>query len=447
MLERIKERFFDIREGEWPKAAGLAVYFFLVIAAFWILKPVKRGLILSYFSDNALTLLGWTFTAAQAEQLAKVLNMVVAYAVVIGFTLLVRRVARHHLVVIFSAVFAGLFLLFSNYVAAPGAGTVWSFYVLGDMFNTVMVATFWAFANDLNTGDEAQRLYGIVGLGGVVGGFVGATVVSTQVEALGRPTLLFICMGVVALIAGVAVGVDRYARRDDPSVACCPDESEASGVSANAAIEGAKVVFQSKYLLGIAALLGLYEIVSNIVDFQIAAYVADEIQGQLAKDEFFGFIGQLTGIASIVVQLFVTTYVLRRFGVGVALLFLPVALLLGATGFLLLPSLALVSFMRVSDNALNYSINQSAKEALYTPTSQDAKYKAKAFIDMFVQRAAKVLAVGLNIGLTALVASGVRWLSIGSLLVIIAWIFVVQYLGEAFDDRTAAEDALEEAPA
>jgi AAA family ATP:ADP antiporter len=447
MWQRIKERFFDVREGEWPKALGLSSFFFLVIAAFWILKPVKRGLILSYFSENTLTLLGWSFTAAQAEQLAKVLNMLVAYVVVVGFTLLVRRVARQYLVVIFSTIFAGLFLLFSNYVRTPGAGTVWSFYVLGDIFNTVMVATFWAFANDLNTGDEAKRLYGLVGLGGVVGGFVGATIVSAWVETLGRPTLLFICMGVVGAIAGVAVWVDRYVRRTEPSESCCPDESEAPGRQANAVIEGAKVVFQSRYLLGIAALLGLYEIVSNIVDFQIAAYVADAIQGDLAKDEFFGFIGQLTGIASIVVQLFVTTYVLRHFGVGVALMFLPVALLLGATGFLLLPSLALVSFMRVSDNALNYSINQSAKEALYTPTSQDAKYKAKAFIDMFVQRAAKVIAVGLNIGLTALVVSGVRWLSVGSILIIIAWIAVVQYLGEAFDDRTEAESALEEASA
>ena len=57
--------------------------------------------------------------------------------------------------------------------------------------------------------------------------------------------------------------------------------------------------------------------------------------------------------------------------------------------------------MSVSDNGLNYSINQSAREALYTPTTPDEKYKAKAFIDMFVQRFAKVLAVAINLGVTA----------------------------------------------
>jgi len=58
MFERIRREFFDIRSGEWPKALGLSVYFFLVIAIFWVLKPIKRGLIISYFGDHPLHLAG-----------------------------------------------------------------------------------------------------------------------------------------------------------------------------------------------------------------------------------------------------------------------------------------------------------------------------------------------------------------------------------------------------
>jgi AAA family ATP:ADP antiporter len=95
--------------------------------------------------------------------------------------------------------------------------------------------------------------------------------------------------------------------------------------------------------------------------------------------------------------------------------------------------------MSVSDNALNYSINQSAKEALYTPTTQDETYKAKSFIDMFVQRAAKVVAVGLNLGLTAFVVADVRWLSLAVGVLLVAWIAVIRFLGHRYETRKGTE--------
>jgi len=141
----------------------------------------------------------------------------------------------------------------------------------------------------------------------------------------------------------------------------------------------------------------------------------------------------------------VTPYVLKRFGVRVALFVLPAVVLIGSMGFLAVPVLALAGFMSVGDNALNYSINQSAKEALYTPTSQGAKYKAKAFIDMFVQRAAKVFSVGLNLSLPALVFGSVRWLSIPVIGIIAAWLAVIRFLGQQFEAQAAAQRTASEA--
>jgi AAA family ATP:ADP antiporter len=364
--------------------------------------------------------------------------MFVAFAVVGIFTWLIRRFARHYLIVIFCAVFGGLFLLFGTVIEqieAFGQTGVWSFYVTGDIWTTVMVATFWAFANDLNTGDEAERLYGIVGLGGVVGGFVGSSVVAGLVESMGRSTLVYACLAPTAIIAGLAVWIHHRedgAVEEEPS----PDEEDGGTESEdNAFLEGAKLVFQSKYLLGIAAVLGLYEMVSNIVDFQLAAIVERQITTAVERDTFFGVVGQATSLVSIGVQLLLTSFVMKRFGVKIALLFLPVAILGGTIGFVALPTLLFVGFMSVSDNALNYSINQSAKEALYTPTTRDEKYKAKSFIDMFIQRAGKVLAVGLNLGLTALVITDVRWLSVAVGVLLVAWIAVIRFLGRHYEDR------------
>lgn len=129
---------------------------------------------------------------------------------------------------------------------------------------------------------------------------------------------------------------------------------------------------------------------------------------------------------------------MTKFGVGVALLVLPVAALTGSTAFLLYPSLLTGSALNTTDNAFNYSINQSAKESLYVPTTKEEKYKAKAFIDMFVQRFAKSLAVGLSLLITAFFAdfSTIRWLSLISGVILILWIISARYAGKKFDEMT-----------
>jgi ATP:ADP antiporter, AAA family len=134
------------------------------------------------------------------------------------------------------------------------------------------------------------------------------------------------------------------------------------------------------------------------------------------------------------VQLLLTSFVMTRFGVGAALMFLPVAALLGSMGFLVAPVLLVGSALSTCDNGFSYSINQSAKEVLYVPTTREEKYKAKAFIDMFVQRFAKALAVGVSLVITMTFTGfgSVRWLSLATVLILIAWLAAVRYVGRRF---------------
>jgi AAA family ATP:ADP antiporter len=83
-------------------------------------------------------------------------------------------------------------------------------------------------------------------------------------------------------------------------------------------------------------------------------------------------------------------------------------------------------------------LNQSAREALWTPTTRDEKYKAKAFIDMFVVRFAKAIAVGLNLVIASLFVGlgGLRWLSLIAIVLIAVWLFAARYAGKQFEDMT-----------
>ncbi len=438
IIENIRKNFFDIKKREWPNVLLMSLYFFMVIATFWVLKPLKRGMLVNFYQDNPLQLLGGSFAGAEVEQLAKVVNMLVVYGIVVLFTLLSRKLKRQHLNLFLNLFFAGLFILFAFLISNPGAPVSWSFYVLGDMFNSAMVTFFWAYSNDIFTSDQAKRTYGMVGLGGIIGGIAGSTVVAGYVNALGRPTLLYLCLIPLLLMIAIGYIVNSRSKASEEKQEQKPC---AEGKKCNVIFEGADIVFRSKYLISIVAIIALYEMVSNIVDFQLSATIASNISGDLEKDAYFGVVGQVTSIISLVVQLFLTSFVMKRYGVGIALLFLPIAITLGSVGFLAIPSLLFVTIMSASDNSLNYSINQSAKEALYTPTDQNVKYKAKAFIDMFVQRFAKVLAVVLNLAVAAWVGlEQVRWLSIACLVILVFWIMAVRYAGREFEEKADAEE-------
>ena len=294
-----------------------------------------------------------------------------------------------------------------------------------------MVATFFAFLNDSVRPRDARRLYGPIILGGVVGGAFGSIFVRAELDHFAPTSWVLICAGItvgVVLVAGAAGRL--VTRRSEPVAEAPPETPPSSDVSP--ALEGARLVFRSRYLLAIFALVGLYEIVSTLLDYQFTATVVHYVAGDPTKH--FSTVFAITNVVALLVQLFLTANIMSRFGVKAALLVMP-ALILGASGlFLLLPVLWIGSSLNTVDNAFNYSINQSAREALYTPLSRDEKYKAKAFIDMFLYRTAKVVAVGVALAAGAAFEefTAVRWLSLVVLALGAVWIAIARYAGNEF---------------
>jgi AAA family ATP:ADP antiporter len=428
---------FNISKSELPLALLMFSYFFLVITSFWILKPIKKSIFIQFYEKAGFDLFTWHLSGPQAELLAKVLNMVVAFVAVAVFTWLVRHFRRQKLSFIFTGFFLACYVGYTFVIHTPRSLTVWTFYLFGDLFSTLMVATFFAFLNDSVTPDAAKRLYGLIGLGGVAGGVFGTTTVRVLIAKINVVGWLWVCFGLGLLILVVASGAGRMVEKDpppEPEVAPAGLEEKGKG---NPALEGARLVFSSPYLLSIVAIVGLYEIVSTVMDFQFTSTIDYYLSGP-AIGKQFATVFAITNIVSMVVQLFLTSFVMTRLGVGVALMVLPVAALAGSMGFMAMPVLGMGSALNTLDNGFSYSINQSAKEALYVPTTREEKYKAKAFIDMFVQRFAKAVAVGVSLGITMVFRefSHLRYLSAFTIGIIIVWIFAVRYAGRRFKDMT-----------
>lgn len=427
------KHILNIRRDEVPLAVLMFGYFFLVITSFWILKPLKKGLFIGFYDAQGFAIGDFLLTAAQAEQIAKVLNMVVAFAAVTVFTILSRSLRRQQLTYAFSGFFILCYVIYALSLGSKNPTLVWSFYLFGDLYSTLMVATFFVFLNDSVASEVAKRLYGLIGLGGVSGGWFGSEVLRAKISDFSLSEWMWVCLGIAVIIVIIGAVVGGLVKRDDEQEVKVLPTEDVPVTSGNPAIEGAQLVFRSPYLLSIVAIVGIYEMVSTIVDFQFSATISHYLEGdEIGKQ--FATVFAFTNRFAFVVQILLTSFVMTRFGVGIALLFLPVAVLLGSVGFLILPTLWMGSALNTCDNGFSYSINQSAKEVLYVPTTRDEKYKAKAFIDMFVQRFAKALAVGLSLFITITFTGfeSMRWLSLISVCLLVLWFLAVRYVGRHF---------------
>jgi AAA family ATP:ADP antiporter len=99
-------------------------------------------------------------------------------------------------------------------------------------------------------------------------------------------------------------------------------------------------------------------------------------------------------LVGFLLQMFVVSRVFKYLGVGKALFIHPIVALVGYLLMLRAPSIGLMRWLKVADNSIDYSLGNTTKQALWLPTSREAKYKAKQAVDSFFMRAGDVVQAG-----------------------------------------------------
>jgi ATP:ADP antiporter, AAA family len=410
-------QLFDVRTGELKPALLMFGFFFAIIAVFQILKPLKKGLFVSHFG-------------AEQELIAKGINIDVAFTAMIGFTYLYNWLGGRRLVRFLCGFFSIALLVFYAVVTdAPSGFVNYAFYLFGDLWSTVWVATFWALLNEISTSEQSARLYGLIGTGGLLGGIFGAAVVTGTVRTYSSGPLILLCLGLTAAILFFAGSVDALARQRNAALIYREQAVRLEKVGWLSALDGARMVLRSRYLIGIVAILALYEFCSQILDFQFSSVLAKAVVGGRDVQAYLGRLYLVTNSLALLSQIALTTLLLRRSGPGAGLVVLPAAICFASSAFWLEPTLIMGSLLIVADNGLNYSINQTSREMLFVPTSSDAQYKARAFTNMFVQRLAKGAATLVS---AAFIFVGVRWLSPVTLGITLAWMWLAIQAGKRF---------------
>ena len=370
------------------------LYINLALTIFWILKPLKKTLFIGlYDGDQTFKLGSMEMLGSSAELLAKGMNLLIAFMLVVFLTLVTRLAKRQRLTYCCMGLIIAMTFYFSLQINEPSASTVWLFYWFGDLYISLMLAAFFSFLHDTVDLRNAKRLYGFIVLGAVSGGAVGSTYFRGWIEEMNNQQWLHMIIGigvVICLLAFAAGWMAKSIPHHEPK----PSPNDVPKKKFNAAIEGASLVFKSRYLIAIAGIVGFYEITSEMLDYQFTA-MTERFVPKEDIGSHFGTVYAIGNIAALVVQLCFSIFAagFPKYRIHWILLALPLAVALSSLFFIIAPILLAASLLKISDSTFAYSVNQTGRETLYNPLSRQEKYVARAFVEVFIQRTGKVAAL------------------------------------------------------
>ena len=370
------------------------LYINLALTIFWILKPLKKSLFIGlYDGDQTFKLGSMEMLGSSAELLAKGMNLLIAFMLVVFLTLVTRLAKRQRLTYCCMGLIIAMTFYFSLQINEPSESTVWLFYWFGDLYISLMLAAFFSFLHDTVDLRNAKRLYGFIVLGAVSGGAVGSTYFRGWIGEMNNQQWLHTIIGigvVICLLAFAAGWMAKSIPHHEPK----PSPNDVPKKKFNAAIEGASLVFKSRYLIAIAGIVGFYEITSEMLDYQFTA-MTERFVPKEDIGSHFGTVYAIGNIAALVVQLCFSIFAASfpKYRIHWILLALPLAVALSSLFFIIAPILLAASLLKISDSTFAYSVNQTGRETLYNPLSRQEKYVARAFVEVFIQRTGKVAAL------------------------------------------------------
>lgn len=382
------DRLLKLQPAERPAVLWAFAYFFCLLCAYYILRPVRDAMGIAAGVEN----LQWLFSATFIAMLLAV--------PLYGWA--TRHFSRHRLLPIVYGFFVlNLLIFYFLFLSqwAP-AWTARAFFVWLSVFNLFVVSVFWSFMADLFRQQQAKRLFGLIAAGGSAGAIAGPGITALLSVSIGTANLLLIS---AALLVVAIVCIRQLIRWADHAPGKPPGQDHVQDSALGGGIlAGFKLLIRSRYLLGIGLYILIYTSLATFLYFEQAHIVKAAIDSTAERTRLFAGIDLLVNVLTVLTQLFITGRLVNRFGLSITLALIP---LLMAIGFIALgasPTLMVLVVFQIIRRAGNYAIAKPAREMLFTVLSREEKYKAKNVIDTVVYRGGDAISGWLFAGLMAI---------------------------------------------
>lgn len=419
LLERFLSIFTVVHSGEGLGAVVLTLNVFLLLGSYYILKTVREPLILA---EGSAELKAYA-AAAQAALL---------FLVIPVYGWIASRMDRIRFIALSTLFFVANLLGFLLLVQA-GMKVGFAFFIWLGIVNVFVVAQFWAFANDIYTEEAGKRLFPIIGVGSSVGAWLGSEAAGRLFGHLDIPGMMLLAAAGLLLALGLTWAANRLFRRS------ASGEAHHSAEKPLGKEGGFELVLKNRYLSLVAILIFLLNVVNTTGEYILSSFVVEQArlvagQAEGVRQAAGAFIGEFYGtfygrvnLLALVMQLLLVPYIFRWIGVRGALFILPCIALGGYTLLIAYPLLAVIRFAKILENATDYSVQNTTRQAVFLLTSREAKYKAKAAIDTFFVRTGDMAQAGI-VKLGTLAGLGVKGFAAVNLGMVLVWLAVVWLL-------------------
>lgn len=404
-LRSFRRQMFDIRPGEHIRTWAMFFYLMFVLFAYYILKPVSRGMFLTKFD---------------VDKLPQLYILIAAFGGVLAY--LYSRVAVKSS--LRTAVFWTMLLSVASLVAMWALIHLpWMVYVLNiwvGLFSIILVSQGWLVASNLFDAREAKRLYPLLGMAMVLGAAFGGEFTSRTAMLVGTRNLLLASAAMVVLAyAAFCVAIRQAPAKAKQARAADAGETEFSFG------EMVRDIARIRHLQVIVAILVVTYLVDTLVEYQFQAMARVGHTGDQLTAFFGQFYGLYLNLAEFVFQLFLTATIVNRFGVGGTLQISPWSVALSSIATVVAPGVVSASAVRLTEASTRYTLNRTGMELLYMPLPLELRNRIKAFIDICVDRFSRGLGGVLLIFLTtAGLHLGVRGIAVVVMLLCIPWILL-----------------------
>jgi AAA family ATP:ADP antiporter len=413
-------RFLPISRREMPAVVGSFAMFFFVLSAYYIVRPVRDEMGVRLGKDAL-------------HQLFSVVFLVMLAAVPL-FGLIASRVPRRLVLPALYVFFVADLVLFWVLLrsGADGGPIAAAFFVWASVFNLFVVSLFWSLMSELWSNDEATRIYGVISAGGTAGALTGPLVTGALVHYLNPPDLLLVSAALLsaALIASLVL------RRLHPAAAGAEAVPAGGGI-----LDGAARVAASPYLGRIALFVFLANVVGTFFYLEQSRLVGAEIADGVGRVSFFASRDLAVSVVTLLIEIFGTAQVLKRFGVGAALLALPIAATAAIGVLSVHPVLMAVAAVMVAERVLAFSMANPAIKVLYTLVPAGDKYKAQNFIDTVIYRGGDAVSGWIYAGIGAGAGFAAAATPLVALPLAGLWIWNARALGQGYSTRALTAQA------
>ncbi len=427
----------EIKREEIRPVLLLTCNFFVLFTAYYVVKPIREGLILSMSGGAELK------SSATALQALAFILIVPLYSV------LTRRFSGRGIIafvyLFMAANLLGLMVL--GLMRFHYLGVV--FYLWVGVFNVLTVSQTWSLCNQLHTPENGKRTFALIAFGATSGAALGSLVLRSLIPVIG----LFWPMAVAAALLVVSAvilwkglaSLDRATR-----FPLTPKEAEQGGL--RRLLGGLWLVFTNRYIALIAALILVSNLINTNSEYMLGKLVRDHFSAQMAAGQAGGasleaLIGDFyarfffwVNIIVLVSQALLVSRVIKHAGLGAALVFMPILALFSYTLVVFMPLLAVLRIVKIVENATDYSLHNTAREILFLPLSVEEKFRAKLAADTVFRRSGDALSRPAVYLIVERLGYGIAAFAGLNIALVVLWIALVWRIAVHHRERTGRSE-------